>query len=81
MGADDGSEACYLQSVYHEGSSLITEFFMLGCQIIAGKARWGLSLLLYGEFAYIPPYKEWMERVPTCFGQRLRDCSLSLIHI
>ena len=55
-GADDGSEACNLQSVYHDRSNLITEFFILGRQIIAGKARWGPSLLLYGEFAYIPLY-------------------------
>ena len=38
-GADDGSEACHLQSVYHDRSSLITEFFMLGHQIITGKAQ------------------------------------------
>jgi len=49
---------------------------MLGRQIIVGKARWGPSLLLYGESAYIPLYWEWMVRVVACFGQRLRDCSL-----
>jgi len=37
--ADDGSEACQLQSIYHRRSSLITKFFMLGLQIIAGKAQ------------------------------------------
>ena len=55
-GADNGSKACYLQSVYHDRSSLITEFFMLGLQIIVRKAWWGPSLLLYGEFAHIPIY-------------------------
>jgi len=49
---------------------------MLGCQIITGKARWGPSLLLYGEFPYIPLHWEWTERVLACFGQCLRDCSL-----
>ena len=38
-GADLGSKACYLQSVQHDRSSLIAEFFILGHQIIAGKAR------------------------------------------
>ena len=36
--ADDGFEACYLQSVYNSRFSLITEFFMLGRPIITGKA-------------------------------------------
>jgi len=43
-----------LYSVYHDRSSLITEIFMLGHQIIVGKAQWRSSLLLYGEFTYIP---------------------------
>jgi len=61
--ADDGSEVCYLQSVFHDRSSLVTEFFMLKHQIITGKARWGPSLLLYRKFACIPLYMEWMDRV------------------
>jgi len=55
-------------SVYHDRSSLITEFFMLGRQIIVEKARWGPSSLLYGEFGYILFYWEWTERVLACFG-------------
>jgi len=74
-GADDGVEVLHLQSVYHDRSSLITEFFMLGRQIIAWKDQWGPNLLLYGEFPYIPLYWEWTERVLACFGQCLRDCS------
>jgi len=53
--ANNGSKACHLQSAYHDRSSLITDFFMLERQIIVGKAQRGLSLLLYGEFAYFPP--------------------------
>ena len=53
---DDGSEAYYLQSVYHDRSCLVTDFPMLGRQIITRKALWGLSLLLYGALAYIPLY-------------------------
>jgi len=57
-------------------SNLITEFFTLGRQIIAGKARCGKTLLLYQELGYIPLYWELTERVLTCFGLYLRDCSL-----
>ena len=67
-GANGGSEACYLQSVHHDRSSLITEFFILGHQIITRKAQWGLALLLHREFGYIPLYREWMERVLACCG-------------
>ena len=75
---DDGSKACYLQSVYHDKSNLITKFFMLGRQIIYKKAWWGPSLLLYGEFSYILPYCEWTEWVLACFDQCLRDYSCCL---
>ena len=37
-GDDDGSEACYLQTVCYDKSSLIFEFFMLEHQIITAKA-------------------------------------------
>jgi len=47
----------------------LPSFLILGHQIIVRKARWGLSLLLYRKFAYIPLYWEWMERVLTCFDQ------------
>ena len=53
-GADDGSEVHYLQSVHHYRSNLVTKFTMFGRQIITGKARWGPSLLSYGEFAISP---------------------------
>ena len=49
---------------------------MLEHQIIAGKARWGPSLLSYGEFSYIFLYWEWMERVLAGFDEHLTDCSL-----
>ena len=75
-GADDGYEACYLQSVHRDRSISITEFFTLGRQIIAGKARCGKTLLLYQELGYIPLYWELTERVLACFGTHLRDCSL-----
>jgi len=42
------------KSLYRYRSTLITDFFVLEHQIIAGKAPWGPSLFLYGEFAYIP---------------------------
>ena len=66
-GVDRGFKARYLHSVYHDKSNLITEFVMLRRQIIVGKAQWGPSLLLYGDFAYIPLYREWMEWVLACF--------------
>ena len=62
--------------MYHDRFSLSIKFFILGLQIIVEKAQWGLSLLLYGEFAYVPLYLEWTECVLACFDQHFRDCSI-----
>ena len=35
----------------------------------------GAEFVLYGEFAYIPLYWEWAERVFLYFSERLRDYS------
>ena len=57
-GADNDSKAYYLQSVYHDRSSLINQFSILGRQIITGKALWRPSLLFCGEFTNISLYRE-----------------------
>jgi len=47
QGANDGSEACYLQSVYHDRSGLIIEFFLCsGIKLLSGR-------LDGAEFAFI----------------------------
>jgi len=40
-GANDGSEACYLQSVCHDRSSLITEFLYSGVKLLLGRLDGG----------------------------------------
>ena len=49
-GANDDSVWYFLQSVYHDKLSLLTEFPMLWSRIISGQYRWGLNMLLYGAF-------------------------------
>ena len=70
-GAEDGSVGYFLQSTYHDKSSLLTEFPMLGRRIISGQSRCGLNMLLDVDFGYIPLYWEWKEHVLSCFEARL----------
>jgi len=55
-GVEDDSVGYFLQSVYHDKSSLLTEFPMLGRRIISRQSRWGLNMLLYGEVSDISLY-------------------------
>jgi len=75
-GIEDDSVTYFLQSMHHDKSSLITEFPLLGGQFMSGKSRWGLNMLFYEEFGYIPLYWEWTEHVLSCFEELLRSCSL-----
>lgn len=75
-GAEDGSVGYFLQSTYHDKSSLLTEFPVLGRRIISGQSRWGPNMILYGDFGYIPLFWEWTEHVLSCFEARLRRCAL-----
>lgn len=75
-GAEDGLDGYFLQGTYHDKSSHLTEFPMLGRRIISGQFRWGPNMLLYGEFSYIPLYWEWTEHVLSCFATRLQRCGL-----
>jgi len=75
-GAEDGSIKYFPQSTYRDKSSLLTKFPMLGRRIISGQVRWGLNMLLYGNFSYIPAYREWTEHVLSCCEARLRTCAL-----
>lgn len=75
-GAEDGSVGYFLQSTYHDKSSLLSEFPVLGHRIISGQSRWGPNMILYGDFGYIPLFWEWTEHVLSCFEARLRRCAL-----
>ena len=55
---EDGSVRYFLQSTYHNKSSLLTKFPMLGRRIISGQSRWGPNMLLYGDSDYISLYWE-----------------------
>jgi len=55
-GAEDDAVRFFLQSMYHDKSSLLTEFPMLVRRIISEQSRWGSNMLLYGELGYIPLY-------------------------
>ena len=72
-GAEDGSVGYFLQSTYHDKSSLLTKFPVLGRHIISGQSRWGPNMLLYGDFGYIPLYWECTEHVLSCFEACLVD--------
>ena len=53
-----------LQSALHKISpSHSKEFSTLGRRIILGKARWGSTLKIYGEFSFIFNYWECLEDV------------------
>jgi len=66
----------FLQSAYHDKSSLLTKFPMLGRRIISRESRWGPNMLLDGDFSYIPLYWEWTEHVLYYFKARLQRCAL-----
>jgi len=51
-GADDGSEAYYSQSVCHDMSSLIPEFFLCsGVKLLSGRLDGGRICFYIGSFA------------------------------
>ena len=75
-GTKDGSVGYFLQSTYHDKSSLLTKFPVLGRCIIPRQSRWGPNMILYGDFSYIPLFWEWTEHMFSCFEARLRRCAL-----
>ena len=75
-GAEDGSVGYFLQSTYHDKSSLLTEFPVVRRRIISGQSRWSPNMILYGDFGYIPLFWEWTEHVLLCFEARLQRWAL-----
>ena len=58
----DNDSKVLLRSALHKISpSHSKEYSTLGRKIIFGKARWGSTLKIYGEFFFIPNYWEWLE--------------------
>jgi len=55
-GVEDDLARYFLQSMYHDKSSLLIKFPMLRQRIISGQSRRGANILLYGDFGCFPLY-------------------------
>ena len=67
----------FLRSALHNISpSHSKKFSTLGCRNISGKARWGSTLKIYGEFTFMTNYWEWLEDVLSRSHKILKDACI-----